>query len=128
MIWEVVVAFFTFLIIDFFWIMFISKKFYLKEFRNIANIKKGSIKAKLIPVLILYIIMAFGLVFFALTSGSLIENILQGAFLGFVIYSVYDLTNYSILKSYSLKLTLIDMVWGTVLSGICSAIVSLIFL
>jgi uncharacterized membrane protein len=128
MIERVMVAFFTFLIIDFFWIVFISKKFYFNELRHIAIIKKGSIKAKLFPVIVLYIIIAFGLVFFALTSASLVENILRGAFLGFVIYSVYDLTNYSILKNYSLKLTLIDLAWGTTLSGICSAIVSLIFL
>jgi uncharacterized membrane protein len=42
---------------------------------------------------------------------------LQGAVLGFICYATYDLTNYATLKVWSLKVTVLDLMWGTVLTG-----------
>jgi uncharacterized membrane protein len=42
---------------------------------------------------------------------------LQGAVLGFICYATYDLTNYATLKVWSLKVTVLDLIWGTVLTG-----------
>ena len=33
----------------------------------------------------------------------------------------YDLTNYATLKVWSLKVTILDMIWGTVLTGLAAA-------
>ena len=34
-----------------------------------------------------------------------------------VLYGVHDLTNYATLDKWSLRMTLVDIVWGTVLSA-----------
>jgi uncharacterized membrane protein len=40
-----------------------------------------------------------------------------GALFGFFCYMTYDLTNYATLKAWSLKVTIFDMIWRTVLTG-----------
>jgi uncharacterized membrane protein len=34
-----------------------------------------------------------------------------------VVYGVYDLTNLAVLEEWSLRMTVADMIWGSVLSG-----------
>ena len=45
----------------------------------------------------------------------------NGAMLGFVAYATYDLTNQATLKVWSLKVTLADIGWGTVLTACAAA-------
>ena len=40
-------------------------------------------------------------------------GLLMGAFTGFVLYCTYDLTNLSFVRDWPLKVTLIDIGWGT---------------
>ncbi len=44
------------------------------------------------------------------------------SFFGLVAYGTYDLTNQATLKGWSVSLSVIDMAWGTVLTGAASAI------
>jgi uncharacterized membrane protein len=44
----------------------------------------------------------------------------RGFFLGLAAYGTYNLTNYAILANWSLKITLIDLVWGCFITA-CSA-------
>ena len=53
----------------------------------------------------------------AINSDSLQKAILLGAFFGFVAYATYDLTNLATLKDWPVKLVVVDLIWGTVLSG-----------
>ena len=54
----------------------------------------------------------------ALSSGDWRTALLWGALFGFFAYATYDLTNLATLKIWSLKVSLIDMAWGAVLTGI----------
>jgi uncharacterized membrane protein len=68
-----------------------------------------------------YLIYPAGLVFFAiapaLRNGAWSTVLISGALFGFFVYMTYDLTNLATLKEWSLKVSLIDMAWGTVLNG-----------
>jgi len=64
-----------------------------------------------------YLISIFGTVFLAIEP-ALREDAWQraainGAVLGFVAYATYDLTNQATLNVWSVRLTLIDLCWGT---------------
>jgi uncharacterized membrane protein len=76
------------------------------------------------------LLYAAGLIFFAINpgikAGSVFQAMLLGGALGLIAYGTYDLTNLSVLNNYSVKIALIDLVWGTVLSGATAAIVALI--
>jgi uncharacterized membrane protein len=68
-----------------------------------------------------YLIYAVGIVFFAvrpaLESGDWRDALLRGAALGLLAYATYDLTNLATLKTWSLRVSLLDMGWGAVLTA-----------
>ena len=68
-----------------------------------------------------YLIYVAGVLWFAvrpaLADGDWKTALLNGALLGFFAYATYDLTNLATLKVWSLKVSLIDIAWGAVLSG-----------
>ena len=54
----------------------------------------------------------------ALMGGDWTSATLYGALFGFFAFATYDLTNQATLKVWSLKVSLIDMAWGTFLTGV----------
>ena len=71
---------------------------------------------------IFYLVFVVGLVVLAinpaLNGGSWLTALLMGGVLGLVAYGTYDITNLSTLKGWSLSVTLADLAWGTVLTGV----------
>ena len=49
------------------------------------------------------------------------EALLRGAVLGLAAYGAYDLTALSVVRNWPLKLSLIDLAWGAVLSAAAAA-------
>ncbi|MBU2167472.1 MAG: DUF2177 family protein [Alphaproteobacteria bacterium] len=58
----------------------------------------------------------------ALKDGGLGRAAMNGAILGFVAYATYDLTNQATLNVWSTRMTVIDIIWGTVLTLSASSI------
>lgn len=113
---QFLVAFITFLAIDGIWLTLIAKDFYAKNL--------GFLMAKnpnLLAAGIFYLIYIFTLVFFvispALQKNSLSAAILTGALFGLCAYATYDLTNLATIKDWPLLVTVVDLLWGTFLSG-----------
>jgi uncharacterized membrane protein len=52
--------------------------------------------------------------------------LIYGAFFGLVTYATYDLTNLATLKDFPLLVTIVDLVWGMVLSASVSIVTYLI--
>jgi uncharacterized membrane protein len=61
-----------------------------------------------------------------LTTGGWPRALMLGGLFGFVAYATYDLTNLATLRGWTLKLSLVDMLWGTILSGFTAAVVTII--
>lgn len=80
---------------------------------------------KLAPAIAFYALYAGGLTLFAvrpgLAAGDWKTALLWGGLSGLFAYGAYDLTNLATLKSWSLKLSLIDMAWGVTVSAAASA-------
>ena len=78
-----------------------------------------------------YLVFVFGLIWFAVRPNAHVKGLktafAAGAVFGFFIYASYDLTNLALLKDWPLGLSIIDMTWGTLLSGICAAVGKLVF-
>jgi uncharacterized membrane protein len=78
-------------------------------------------KPNIAAIAMFYPLYVLGVVYFALnpalTSGVWTDALIKGALFGLFAYATYDLTNMATLKVWSLKLTVIDMAWGTFLSG-----------
>jgi uncharacterized membrane protein len=71
-----------------------------------------------------------GLVIFvinpALASGRLQNAIMFGAFFGLVTYATYDMTNLATLRGFTMRVAVVDMIWGAFLSGTVCALTFLI--
>lgn len=79
------------------------------------------------PVVFFYPLYALALTVLVLlpalkNGASLVSVFLLGALFGLAAYGAYDLTNQATLKDWSLVMTLIDMLWGAVLSGLVGVI------
>jgi uncharacterized membrane protein len=96
--------------------MYVNKDTYLVNFRNINNGEIDFTRLKIISVLICYLIMAFGLYYFSVKE----KNILNALILGFIIYGIYNATNYATINKYSLNVAITDTLWGSTLFTIVS--------
>jgi uncharacterized membrane protein len=54
--------------------------------------------------------------------------VLRGAILGAAAYGTYNLTNYALLLDWSLAITLIDWLWGLMLTAFCTWVGCLIYM
>lgn len=72
-----------------------------------------------------YLLYAAGVVLLAVAPGLRAASwqmaALHGAALGLIAYGTYDLTNYAILKSWPLGLSLVDIGWGTLMTALAAA-------
>jgi uncharacterized membrane protein len=81
-------------------------------------------KPRVGPAAAFYLIYILGILFFAVIPalGEAMgwTALLRGALLGFFAYATYDLTNHATLKVWSPKITLLDMAWGTFVTGVAA--------
>jgi uncharacterized membrane protein len=73
-----------------------------------------------------YLLFPIGLTLFAvlpaLKAHAIADAALYGALFGFFAYATYDLTNQATVRSWPTQLSLIDMSWGFVLSGLAATV------
>ena len=112
-------TFLVFLGVDAVWLGKIAPTFYKN---NIGHLMAE--KPNLLAAGIFYILNIVGILVFAvvpsLRNNSMKSAALLGAFYGTVTYATYDLTNLATLRDWPLKVTIVDILWGTALSCIVS--------
>ena len=115
----------VFLAIDMVWLTIISRKFYAQQLGYLMKTNVNLVAAGLF-----YLLFVVGLVVFsvlpALEKSSWSQALLLGALLGLISYATYDLTNLATIKDWPLAVTVVDMVWGTILGASVSLISYLI--
>lgn len=90
--------------------------------RLIAGIQGSPLEIRWIPAAIVYLLIAAGVVAFAVSPAEgILDAAGRGALLGLIIYGVYDLTNLATLIKYTVPYALADIAWGTFLCGTTAA-------
>jgi uncharacterized membrane protein len=68
-----------------------------------------------------YLLYVLGVTVFAvqpaLDTDALVDALWRGGMFGLVAYATYDLTNAATLRGWSSVVTVVDMLWGTVLTA-----------
>lgn len=105
-----------FFAIDMVWITSMNSRFYAKYLGDLLTQKINWPAAIIFYLIYIVAILVFA-VLPSLKSESLQTAILLGMFFGFVAYATYDLTNLATLRNWPLNVTLVDMAWGSVLTG-----------
>ena len=101
---------------DFLWLSKLAIGFYRREIGSLMLAKPNFAAAG-----IFYLFYIAGIVYFAVmpavSGGDWQSALVSGAILGFIGYGTYDMTNLSTLKGWSWKMCVVDIIWGTVLTG-----------
>jgi len=109
----------VFLAIDAIWLTLTAKPLYRRELGDLMLDQPNFVAAGLF-----YLIYITGLVVLVgLPAGDDVMRALwTGAVLGLMAYATYDLTNLATLRGFSPRLVLIDIAWGTTLTGVTAAV------
>ena len=110
------VTFFAFLGIDSLWLGLVAPSFYKSQIGFIMTENPNFLAAGLF-----YLLFIFGMVIFIVEPGvreqTLMQAVARGALFGLVTYATYDLTNLATLQGWPILVTVVDLIWGTVLSA-----------
>ena len=106
------VAFFA---IDMVWLGLVARTFYRKQLGFIMAPTPNWPAA-----ILFYLLFIAGILIFVVAPGlkdnSLPATLWRAALFGLITYATYDLTNLATLKDWPVLVTVVDMLWGTVLS------------
>jgi len=115
----------VFFLIDMIWLGLVAKGFYRRHLGSFLSpdVRWGA-------ALLFYLLFIAGLLVFvvrpALLRGAPFEALFFGALFGLICYATYDLSNMATLKNWPLVVTVVDLVWGTVLGGAVSVLSAVI--
>jgi len=99
-------------VLDFIWLGTIATDFYRNQMGDmmLKDIKIGIAAA-------FYLTYTIGVVIFAvkpaLDANSLWMALGYGALFGFLAYGTYDFTNMATIKDWPVKMSVVDIIWGT---------------
>jgi uncharacterized membrane protein len=96
--------------LDAVWLGWLALDFYRRE---LGPLMTDSVRV--VPAAIYYLCYPLAVVYLALTPqpANWRSAALRSAVLGMAAFGVYDLTNLSTLRGYSVAMTVVDILWGT---------------
>lgn len=110
----------VFFALDYLWLTRIAIGFYREQIGNLMLASPNFAAAG-----VFYLFYVVGVVYFAVmpavSAGSAVTALVNGALLGLLAYGTYDMTNLATLKGWSLQMSLVDMAWGAFLTATAAA-------
>lgn len=108
-------------VLDLIWLSMLAEPLYHAGVGHLMATKPNLMFASLF-----YLVYALGLMRFAVIPNVAAKGIkntfVAAAVFGFFVYASYDLTNLALLKDWPLSLSIIDITWGTLLSGVSASV------
>jgi uncharacterized membrane protein len=110
----------TFFALDLTWIGVVAHQFYQSQIGGLLKPQPNWPAA-----MVFYALYLVGIIVFAVlpnhTKSTVWPTLIYGAAFGFFCYATYDLTNLAVTKDWPLAITIVDLIWGTVLTGTVAA-------
>lgn len=106
----------TMLVIDIIWLRGIATAWYEEGLGHLMAPKPDLLAAG-----IFYLLYPLGLVIFGVVPNedfTLLRAVGMGALFGFFAYATYDLSNLATLRDWPVNVSLMDMAWGSLASGL----------
>lgn len=106
----------VFLTIDFVWLTMVAKNIYANQlgFLMTANVNWAA-------AILFYLLFCAGIVTFvimpSLEQHSSKKCLQLGLLFGLISYATYDLTNLATIKNWPLMITIIDLIWGSLVTA-----------
>jgi uncharacterized membrane protein len=103
-------------VLDLLWLGVVARQMYQQAIGHLL-----AEKPKVLAAVGFYLVYPVGVLVFAVAPHAgdpgWGRTLVMGALFGFFAYATYDLTNLATLRGWPIRLTLLDMAWGTVLSA-----------
>ena len=110
----------TMFVLDIAWLGLVAKSLYARE---MGTLLRPDIQW--VPGLLFYTLyVAAAVVFVELPAAeqhSFTRALLMGAFFGLAAYATYDLTSLALIRDFPVKIAIVDMAWGMVLTAVASS-------
>jgi uncharacterized membrane protein len=117
-------------ILDYLWLGVLASGLYRRELGAFLRLNGDHLVPIIWAALVVYLAIPLGVVLFALprlSADQLVGSaLLWGALYGLVLYTVYDMTNYALVKDWPLRLSLVDICWGTTLNALATLCAALL--
>jgi uncharacterized membrane protein len=125
---RILIAAVVYLLLDAIWLMGVAKGIYTREIGSVMRVSGGSLNPNIPAVVFVYLILIGGLLLFVLpkADGNAWHALGWGALFGLVVYGTYDFTNLAILSQWTLKISIIDVLWGMFVCGVTSFVTVLL--
>jgi uncharacterized membrane protein len=111
-----------FVAMDFVWLSTMGAALYRSTLGDML-----ATSVRLPPAIVFYLAYPVGIVVFAvmpaLRAESALNALVLGALFGALAYATYDLTNYATLRVWSLQITIVDIVYGALATGVTAILV-----
>lgn len=108
------------LVLDGAWLSLIASRLYRPLLGNVLI--DGF---RIAPAVVFYLLYVFGILLFAIEPAFAADRwtlaLTRGLLLGLIAYGTYDLTNQATVRNWSATVTLVDMAWGTLLTGLVAS-------
>ncbi|KXS49927.1 Uncharacterized membrane protein [Halanaerobium congolense] len=119
------IAIVVFFSVDLVWLGAVAKNLYREQLGFLLKDNFNMTAAA-----VFYIFYIAGLLFFVINRAVELSSwqyaLGVGAFFGFITYATYDMTNLATIKDWPVMITVIDIIWGSVLCGLTSLITYLL--
>jgi len=121
-----IVAYFTTLVVmgllDGAWISFALSKIYKPGIGHLMT------ATPVVPAAVaFYLLYAAGVTYLiVLPAAGTGSALVRGGVLGLIAYGTYDLTSLAIMNGWPAYVTIADMIWGTILTGVTAALATLV--
>ena len=106
----------VFFAIDLLWLGIIAKRFYGRHLSNFLADEVNWAAA-----IVFYLLFIVGIFVFAIMPAVgkqvWIHALIYGGLFGFFTYATYDLTNLATLNSWPIKVVIVDIIWGIILTA-----------
>ncbi len=111
----------VFFLLDMLWLGLVARNFYQSQIGFLLRPDVNWVAA-----IIFYLLFILGMVVFVIQPAyikhSWQDTLMYGALFGLITYATYDLTNLATMKDWPLTVTIVDLLWGAVLSLLVSFI------
>jgi len=111
----------AFFAIDMLWLGLVARSFYRKHLGYLLASPPNWPAA-----MIFYLLFIVGIVVFVLMpglkTGSLAFTLRSAVLFGLITYATYDLTNLATIRDWPVLVTLVDLMWGIILSVLVSLV------
>ena len=125
---QVLIGLITIGTLDIFWMGFFAKKLYRRHLSHVMLKPENMLTQQWFAAALAWLAIVFGILIFVVPqtlNASFADTACSGGLFGSLMYGIYELTNYALLKHWPITIVITDILWGTFLCSLLTVVLAL---